>query len=189
MGYRRTGESGLSTLQVFFITRLVVTDGQRLPRVPCPQALRRDASQPLQIQPHGRRNRLIFPATGWPWQTLPVVRGKPAVLDTIGVTRTFRRTSLVADREQLLRPANRELRCDSGTAPPLCPGDSRGWFCHFGRESRLRSRHCLPVAQATGRREGKQPAEPGSQKTYQCSRGARVAARAAPRARPTCVGR
>jgi hypothetical protein len=46
------------------------------------------------------------------------------MLDTIGATVIFRHTILVANREQLLRGANRELRCDSGTAPPLCPGDS-----------------------------------------------------------------
>lgn len=81
------------------------------------------------------------------------------MLDTIGATRTFPNMSLVADREQLLRTANRELRCDSGTAPPLCPGDFRGWLCHL-RERKPVAFEPLPVCcksnrpvrrQATGR--------------------------------------
>jgi hypothetical protein len=55
---------------------------------------------------------------------LPLVGGHSAVLDRIATTLTLRHTILVAGREQLLRQANRELRCDSGTAPPLYLGES-----------------------------------------------------------------
>ena len=64
-----------------------------------------------------------------------------------------------ADRS-CFRRANRELRCDSGTAPPLYPSDEAGCDQAIAMARRKPCRS----------REGMQPAELGSQKTYQCSR-------------------
>ena len=82
-----------------------------------------------------------------------------------------------ADRS-CFRRANRELRCDSGTAPPLYPGAEAGCFQAIAMVRRKPRRS----------REGMQPAEPGSQKTYQRSRACQPA-RAGRQARPRPVDR
>ena len=89
------------------------------------------------------------------------------------------------DGSRCFRQANRELRCESGTAPPLYSGDLRSRKTWPGGEaSRIRAIvvRIRPEASAN-RREGMRLSESVSQKTYQVL-GACRTARAGWRARP-----
>jgi hypothetical protein len=122
-GYRRAGESGLRDTQVFFNTRLVACCGQRLPCVRRMQAVRRRAVEPLQIQPVFLRNRQGFTSPGAACEYVPVVVARPAQLDSGGTIDILRQRIWWPAVRSCERPANRELRCNSGTAPPLCPSE------------------------------------------------------------------
>jgi hypothetical protein len=150
-GYRRAGESGLRDTQVFFNTRLVACCGQEMPCVRRVQSVRRRAGEPLQIQPVCLRNRQAFALTGAVCEDVPVVVARSAQLDSGGTTDRLRGRiwwPVVCFCE---RPANRELRCNSGTAPPLCPGDSLRSSPSEGprgERGRLLSGHCDPHGEA-----------------------------------------
>ena len=150
-GYRRAGESGLSNTQVFFNTRLVACCGQKMPCEQRVQPVRRRALEPLQIQSVCQRDRQGFAPAVAACQGVRIMMARAAYLDTGGMTdRLGGRIwwPIVCSCE---RPANRELRCNSGTAPPLCPGDfprsspSQG---PRGEKGRLLSGHCDPHGDA-----------------------------------------
>lgn len=69
------------------------------------------------------------------------------------------------------QPANRELRCDSGTAPPLYSDDVLPLESLAGRKGdRIQAIVKSACFSAVGRsREGMRPPEFVSQKTYQAS--------------------
>ena len=164
-GYRRAGESGLRDTQVFFDTRLVACCGQEMPCVRRVQSVRRRALEPLQIQPVCLRNRQGFTLAPGACQSVPIMVGRPAQLDSGRTTDTLRHRiwwPVVCSCE---RPANRELRCDSETAPPLYPGE----FPRPGREVGCYQAIATETVKPCGSREGMQSAELGSQKTYQHS--------------------
>jgi len=184
-GYRRAGESGLSNTQVFFVARLVVSCGQRMPRGWRLQPVRLTAVEPLQIPAIRSRNRQGFTRAGDACESVRVVVAQPAQLDSGGTTDRLRKRIWWPAVRSCGRPANRELRCDSGTAPPLYLGDSspRG-----DRPADFR-------AIVGGKRSLSRPREGDSRSSPRVRRPTSIheervpAARAVVRARSACAGR
>ena len=117
MGYRRGGESGLSVSKYFSPHDLRLRVGQKTPRVSHVPAVR---SGPLRSAESGRgsfRDRYSFPDAG-----------HAACLTRPRRPLHFRSRLWWPVRRDSLRRANRELRCESGTAPPLYPGAEAGRF-------------------------------------------------------------
>ena len=171
-GYRRLGESGLSDTQVFFNTRLVACCAQEMPCVPRVQSVRRRAIQPSQIQSICFRNRYTFTTVVEGCESVPVVMPRSSQLDSGGATDRLRRRIWWPVVRSCERSANRERRCDSGTAPPLYPGDfprSSPAGVLGEREVGCFQAIATETVQPCGLREGMQSTEPGSQKTYQLS--------------------
>jgi len=127
-GYRRLGESGLSDTQVFFNTRLVACCAQEMPCVPRVQSVRRRAIQPSQIQSICFRNRYTFTTVVEVCEGVRLVVAEVAQLDSGSATVKIRHRIWWLSSRSCERRANRELRCDSGTAPPLYPSVEVGCF-------------------------------------------------------------
>ena len=137
-GYRRSGESGLSDTQVFFVAGLVACCGQEMRRIPRVEAVRRVAVQPVQIQAFCLRNRQGFTRAGAACEAVRIVLAQPVQVDSGGTTDRLLQRIWWPVVRSCGRQANRELRCDSGTAPPLYLGD----FPPTGMRDRLFSGHC-----------------------------------------------
>jgi len=69
-----------------------------------------------------RNNRYSFPPAERGCETLRERRARDGVLDKVVPIPTFNQCRCWPEDCCCFPPANRELRCDSGTAPPLCPG-------------------------------------------------------------------
>jgi hypothetical protein len=82
------------------------------------------------LMPIGKVCHRVGPA----WQTLPARPGVRGNVDRVTATATLSARLWWPAERSCSWPANRELRCDSGTAPPLCSGDFRPWETRFGRE-------------------------------------------------------
>jgi hypothetical protein len=121
-GYRRAGESGLSDTQVFFVTGLVACCAQEMPRVPAMQSVRRSTVQPVQIQAVLLRNRQGFTRGDAACESVRIVVPQSFQLDSGGTIVRLRQRIWWPVVRSCERQANRELRCDSGTAPPLYLG-------------------------------------------------------------------
>ena len=137
-GYRRAGESGLSNTQVFFVAGLVASCGQRMPCVRRREPVPRGAIEPLQIQAFCLRSRQGFTLAPGACESVRAMLSRSSQLDRGGTTDKLHRGIWWPAVCICERPANRELRCDSGTAPPLYPGE----FSRLGERGRLLSGHC-----------------------------------------------
>jgi hypothetical protein len=161
-GYRRVGRSGLRVVQVFFAAGIVARRGQKMPRRPAARAVPRAAAQAVQLAPDFLRSRQGFTSEWSPCEAVTSVRPVPSQLDSEGTTVRLRRWIWWPAERSFVRRANRELRCDSGTAPPLYPDvperSETGW--PLSKPLRLLPPAGLP-------REGDGPPASGSQKTYQ----------------------
>jgi hypothetical protein len=190
-GYRRAGESGLSDTQVFFVTGLVACCAQEMTRVPAMQSVRRSIVQPVQIQAVLLRNRQGFTRGDAACESVRIVVPQSFQLDSGGTIVRLRQRIWWPVVRSCERQANRELRCDSGTAPPLYPGD----FLDTGKTFPERDDRPAVFRPLPPKRETRAVGEKA------CSRlslGVRrptsireervSAARAVARARPVCAG-
>ena len=149
VGYRRGGESGLSVSKYFSCHDLRILIGKESPRVSHASTVRGDPLRPSDSGLGSFRDRYSFPAAGRAARLTP--RGRSVDCHS--------RLWWPARRDSRRR-ANRELRCESGTAPPLYPGAEVGrfeplWPCPVPGPSREKAcgRLSLGVRRPTRARE------------------------------------
>lgn len=161
-GYRRVGRSGLRVVQVFFVAGIVARCGQKMPCATAARAVPRAAAQAAHLPPDFLRSRQGFACACRQCEAVTAVRPGPSKLDSEGTTGRLRPRIWWPAVRCFVRRANRELRCDSGTAPPLYPDVSERSETGLPLSKPLRM---LPSAGHP--REGDGPPSSGSQKTYQ----------------------
>jgi len=86
--------------------------------------VRRAAAPPFRFDAHAAVTGKVCHPGRPRWKAVTVVRRSLAVVDRVTLTGRLRLRLWWPGRSRCFIPANREHRCESGTAPPLCSGDS-----------------------------------------------------------------